>query len=145
VGWGEAFAVTAAVFAAFSSVVIRAMRATENAPTIFFFFCLGGLPIALPFALDPWPHVTAAWGLAVLMGLAAFGAQVLMSEAYGTLEIGEAAVWLQLTPLAQYLLAVPLLGEPLTGAGFIGIVIGVAGIAWATVLGHRPATLPKVV
>lgn len=144
-GWGEAFAVTAAVFAAFSSVVIRAMRATENAPTIFFYFCLGGLPIALPFALDPWPHASSAWALAALMGLAAFGAQVLMSEAYGTLEIGEAAAWLQVTPLAQYLLAVPLLGEPLTGAGLVGIVIGVAGIAWATALGHRPAHLPKQV
>jgi drug/metabolite transporter (DMT)-like permease len=144
-GWGEAFAVTAAVFAAFSSVVIRAMRATENAPTIFFYFCLGGLPIALPFALDPWPHASGAWGLAVMMGLAAYGAQVLMSEAYGTLEIGEAAGWLQLTPLAQYLLAVPLLGEPVTGAGLVGIVIGVAGIAWATALGHRPAPLSRVV
>jgi drug/metabolite transporter (DMT)-like permease len=138
-GFGELFAVVAAVFAAFSSVVIRAMRATENAPTIFFYFCLGGLPVALPFALDPWPHSAAGWALAVLMGLAAFGAQVLMSEAYGTLKVGEAAVWLQLTPLAQYLLAVPLLGEPLSGAGLAGIVLGVAGISWATALGHRGA------
>lgn len=138
-GLGEAFAVGAALFAAFSSVTIRAMRATENAPTIFFFFCLGGLPIALPFALDHWPHSPEGWALAVLMGLAAFGAQVLMSEAYGTLTIGEAAVWLQLTPLAQYLLAVPLLGEAPTVAGLVGIVIGIAGIAWATALGHRAA------
>lgn len=137
-GWGEGFAVGAALFAAFSSVVIRAMRATENAPTIFFYFCLGGLPIAAPFALDPWPLGAAPWALALLMGLAAFGAQVLMSEAYGTLRIGEAAAWLQLTPLAQYLLAVPLLGEPISVAGIVGVVIGIAGIVWATVLGHRP-------
>jgi drug/metabolite transporter (DMT)-like permease len=139
-GPGEAFAVGAALFAAFSSVVIRAMRSTENAPTIFFFFCLGGLPVAFPFALDPWPPFSAGWstwGLALLMGLAAYAAQVLMSEAYGTLTIGESAVWLQLTPLAQYLLAVPLLGEPLTGVGLVGIVVGVSGIAWATALGHR--------
>ena len=143
-GWGELFAAAAAIFAAFSSVVIRAMRATENAPTIFFYFCLGGLPIAIPFALDPWPHASWAWALAVLMGLAAYGAQVLMSEAYGTLTIGESAVWLQLTPLAQYLLAVPLLGEAPATAGLVGIVIGVAGIAWATALGHRaPATAPS--
>jgi drug/metabolite transporter (DMT)-like permease len=138
-GLGEGFAVSAAVFAAFSSVVIRAMRATENAPTIFFFFCLGGLPVALPFALGHWPHAPWLWALGALMGLAAFGAQVLMSQAYGTLTIGESAVWLQLTPLAQYLLAVPLLGEPLTGVALAGIVVGVAGIAWATALGHRAA------
>jgi drug/metabolite transporter (DMT)-like permease len=139
-GLGEGLAIAAAVFAAFSSVVIRKMRATDNAPTIFFFFCLGGLPVALPFALGAWPHGAQSWGiwgLAVLMGLAAFGAQVLMSEAYGTLTIGEAAAWLQLTPLAQYLLAMPLLGEPVTPAGLAGIVVGVAGIAWATVMGHR--------
>jgi drug/metabolite transporter (DMT)-like permease len=59
-----------------------------------------------------------------------------MSEAYGTLTIGESAAWLQLTPLAQYLLAVPLLGEPVTLPGLAGIVIGVGGIAWATVYGH---------
>jgi drug/metabolite transporter (DMT)-like permease len=138
-GWGEVFAVAAAFFAAFSSVVIRAMRARENAPTIFFYFCLGGLPIALPFALDPWPHGAVPLALAVLMGLAAFGAQVLMSEAYGTLTIGESAVWLQLTPLAQYLLAVPLLGESPSLVGLLGIVVGIAGIAWATALGHRAA------
>ena len=139
-GLGEGHAIAAALFAAFSSVVIRAMRATDNAPTIFFFFCLGGLPVALPFALDPWPHGAQAWGiwgLAALMGLAAFGAQVLMAEAYGTLTIGESAAWLQVTPLAQYLLALPLLGESVTAAGLVGIVVGVAGIAWATALGHR--------
>jgi drug/metabolite transporter (DMT)-like permease len=144
-GAGDAFAVGAALFAAFSSVVIRAMRSTENAPTIFFFFCLGGLPVAAPFALDPWPTLAfgwGPWGLALLMGLAAYGAQVLMSEAYGTLTIGEAAVWLQLTPLAQYLLAVPLLGEPLTGVGLAGMVVGVSGIAWATALGHRARIAP---
>jgi drug/metabolite transporter (DMT)-like permease len=138
-GFGEAFAVAAALFAAFSSVTIRAMRSTENAPTIFFYFCLGGLPIAMPFALDPWPHGALPWALAALMGLAAFGAQVLMSEAYGTLTIGESAIWLQLTPLAQYLLAVPLLGEAPSVAGLLGILIGVAGIAWATVYGHVAA------
>jgi drug/metabolite transporter (DMT)-like permease len=142
IGLGEGLAIAAALFAAFSSVVIRAMRATDNAPTIFFFFCLGGLPVALPFALGAWPHGAAAWagwGLAILMGLAAFGAQVLMSEAYGTLTIGESAAWLQITPLAQYLLALPLLGEPVTAVGALGILIGVAGITWATALGHRRA------
>jgi drug/metabolite transporter (DMT)-like permease len=71
------------------------------------------------------------------MALAAFSAQVLMAEAYGALSIPEAAVWLQLTPLAQYLLAGVLLGERLTAAGALGIVIGVAGVAYGTVLGHR--------
>jgi drug/metabolite transporter (DMT)-like permease len=135
---GEGFAVAAAFFAAVSSVTIRAMRATDNAATIFFFFCLGGLPVALPFALGPWPTAAGPWAIAVAMALSAFAAQLLLAEAYGALAIPEAAIWLQLTPLAQYLLAGVLLGERITAAGALGIVIGVAGVAYGTVLGQRP-------
>lgn len=141
-GWGEAAALAAAVFAATSANVIRAMRPTDNAPTIFFFFSLVGLPVVLPFALDPWPMQPVAWAVAVAMGLSAFAAQVLMTQAYGALTVSEAAIWLQLTPIAQYLLGVPLLGEPVTAAGLAGVLLAVAGVAWAMVLGHRPAAEP---
>jgi drug/metabolite transporter (DMT)-like permease len=136
-GLGEALAVGASVFAAISSVTIRAMRAKDNAATIFFYFCLGGLPVALPFALGRWPAAPGPWAIAVVMALAAFAAQVMMAEAYGTLAISEAAVWLQLTPLAQYLIAAVVLGEPVSAAGALGIVVGIAGVAYGTVLGHR--------
>jgi drug/metabolite transporter (DMT)-like permease len=62
-----------------------------------------------------------------------------MTEAYGALSVAEAASWLQLTPLAQYVVAVPLLGEPVTPLGLAGVVAGICGVAWATVLGHRAA------
>ncbi len=137
-GAGEALALAASVFGAFSSIVIRAMRPADNAATIFFYFCLGGLPIAAPFALGPWPAAPGAWALAVVMALAAFAAQVLMAEAYGALAISEAAIWLQLTPFAQYLLAAALLGERVTAAGAAGIAVGIAGVAYGTVLGRRP-------
>lgn len=145
VGAGEALAIGAAVFAAFSSVTIRAMRTTDNSATIFFYFCLGGLPVALPFALGAWPAFGAPWAIAVVMALAAFAAQLLMAEAYGALAISEAAIWLQLTPLAQYLLAAVLLGEAVTIAGAVGIVIGITGVAYGTILGHRarPAAAPE--
>jgi drug/metabolite transporter (DMT)-like permease len=139
VGAGEALAVGAAVFAAFSSVTIRRMRSTDNAATIFFYFCLGGFPVALPFALGAWPALGPAWAVAGVMALAAFAAQVMLAEAYGELSISEAAVWLQLTPLAQYLLGAAILGERVSAAGALGIVLGVAGVAYGTVRGHRPA------
>ena len=142
-GWGQAAALAAALLGATSANVIRAMRGTDNAPTIFFFFCLVGLPVVLPFALDPWPVQIVPWLLAAAMALCAFAAQVLMTEAYGTLAVSEAAVWLQLTPLVQYLLAVPLLGERATAAGVAGVLVGVAGVTYGTVLGHRaPAGAP---
>jgi drug/metabolite transporter (DMT)-like permease len=138
IGAGEALAASAAVFAAVSSVTIRAMRATDNAATIFFYFCLGGLPVALPFALGPWPSAPGPWAVALAMALAAFAAQLLLAEAYGALAIPEAAIWLQLTPLAQYVLAGLLLGERISVAGALGIVVAVAGVAYGTVLGQRP-------
>jgi drug/metabolite transporter (DMT)-like permease len=139
IGAGEALAVGAAVFAAFSSVTMRELRRTDNAPTIFFYFCLGGFPVALPFALGAWPAPGAAWGLAALMALAAFAAQVMLADAYGALSISEAAIWLQLTPLAQYLLGAAILGEAVSTAGALGIVLGIAGVAYGTIRGHRPA------
>jgi drug/metabolite transporter (DMT)-like permease len=136
-GVGEALAVGASVFAAFSSVVIRAMRVTDNAATIFFYFCLGGIPVALPFALAPWPLAPGPWLVAVAMALAAYAAQVLLADSYGTLSIPEAAAWLQLTPLAQYLLAAVILGETLSSPGIAGVVLGMAAVAYGTVLGRR--------
>ena len=140
-GWGEGAALAAAVFAAVSANVIRAMRGTDNAPTIFFFFCLAGLPVVLPFALDPWPGGLVPWVLAVAMALSAFAAQVLMTEAYGSLSVGEAAAWLQLTPIAQYLIAAAVLGEAVTPVGLLGIGVSVAGVTWATVLGRRAVVI----
>jgi drug/metabolite transporter (DMT)-like permease len=136
-GRGELAALAAAVFAATSANAIRAVRLTDNAATIFFFFCLAGLPVVLPFALSPLPGGLGPWGLAILMSLLAYGGQILMSEAYGTLSVSEAAVWLQLLPIFQYLLAVPLLKERATVPGLAGVLITVAGVAYGTVLGHR--------
>jgi drug/metabolite transporter (DMT)-like permease len=138
-GIGELSAIAAAVFAAASANIIRGMRSTDNAPTIFFFFCLAGLPVVLPFAFDRWPTAPTAWFLAVCTGAAAFAGQVLMTQAYGALSVGEAAVWLQLTPIAQMALAVPILGEPVRPAAVAGILLAVAAVSYGTVLGHRPA------
>ena len=142
-GAGALAALAAAVFAAASANAIRAARHTENAATIFFYFCLAGLPVALPFALTPWPSPLhgglGAWGLAILMSLLAYGGQLLMAQAYGTLSVSEAAVWLQLLPIVQYLLAVPLLGERLTAPGLAGVLVTVAGVAYGTVMGARRA------
>jgi drug/metabolite transporter (DMT)-like permease len=141
-GPGEALALGAAFFAAVSAVTIRSMRATDNAATIFFYFCLGGLPVAAPFALDPWPLAPGPWVVALLMALSAYAAQVMMAEAYGALTVPEAAIWLQLTPVAQVVLAVPLLGEVLPPASLVGVAVGVAGVAYGSVMGSRRPAPP---
>jgi drug/metabolite transporter (DMT)-like permease len=139
VGRGELAALAAAFFAATSAIAIRAARPTNNATTIFFFFSLVGLPVVAPFALAPWPRHLMPWLLAILMSFLALGAQILMAEAYGTLSISEASIWLQLTPIATYLMAVPLLGEPVTRFGLAGALLTVGGVAYGTIMGHRSA------
>jgi drug/metabolite transporter (DMT)-like permease len=142
-GRGELAALAAAFFAATSAVAMRAMRPTTNSATIFFYFSLVGLPVVAPFALSPWPHGAAPWALAMLMSVAALGGQWLMAEAYGSLSISEASVWLQLLPIVTYLMAVPVLGEAVSGFGLAGVLLTVTGVAYGTVLGHRKIARPR--
>ena len=77
-----------AVFVAGAVTAIRVLRATDNAPTIFFAFCLGGIAVSWPFALGPWPTDIRIWGIALLgVGGASFVAQMLMTHAYGALSV----------------------------------------------------------
>ncbi len=136
-GWGEALAVISAVTGGAAVTSIRALRATDNAPTIFFAFAVGGLAVSIPFALGSWPAAPLAWLAAAGVGVVAFGAQLLMTEAYGALSVAEAALWQQLTPIASYLWALGL-GEGIGWKTAAGVLLGVAGIVYGSVLGHRP-------
>ncbi len=136
-GWGEAIAILSAAMGGVAVTAIRALRSTVNAPTIFSSFAAGGILVSLPFGLAPWPGAAAAWGAAVAAGVAAFFAQITMTEAYGALSIPEAAVWQQLTPIATYLWAL-LLAERVTGTTAVGVLLGVAGVAYGSLLGARP-------
>jgi drug/metabolite transporter (DMT)-like permease len=93
--------------------------------------------LSIPFALADWPAAPAAWIAASGVGFFAFGAQLFMTEAYGALSVTEAALWQQLTPMASYLWALTL-GERIGWATFAGVLLGVAGIVYGSVLGHRP-------
>jgi len=137
-GWGEAAGIASALLGAGAVTSIRALRATDNAPTIFFAFCLGGLAVSWPFSFGPWPTDPLLWILAVAgVGVSSFLAQLLMTHAYGALTVPEAAVWQQLTPVASYLWALALLDERVTGLGAVGVLLGAGGVAYGSVLGHR--------
>ncbi|MGC3997384.1 MAG: DMT family transporter [Anaeromyxobacter sp.] len=136
-GWGEVLGLVSAVFGGMAVTSIRALRATDNAPTIFFAFAVGGFTVAAPFGLGPWPATTAAWMAAAGVGATAFLAQLFMTEAYGALSIAEAALWQQLTPIASYLWALTL-GEAISRSTAVGVLLGVAGVVYGSLLGHRP-------
>lgn len=141
-GWGEAAGLASAVIGAGAVTSIRALRATDNAFTIFFFFTVGGMAVSLPFAVGTWPAPGLAWVVAGAVGVISFFAQVLMTQAYGALTVPEAAIWQQLTPVASYGWALLLLDERLSPAGVVGVLLGIGGVAYGTILGHRAPPRP---
>ena len=136
-GWGELFGVLSAMCGGAAVTSIRALRATDNAPTIFFAFAVGGLVVSIPYAFAPWPSGYQVWLAALGVGIVAFLAQLLMTEAYGALSVPEAALWQQLTPIASYLWALTI-GERFGWGTVIGVMLGLAGILYGSLLGHRP-------
>ncbi|HEX9241646.1 MAG TPA: DMT family transporter [Anaeromyxobacter sp.] len=137
-GTGEMIGLVSAVFGGAAVTSIRALRATANvpAPTVFFAFSVGGILVGLPSVADAWNASPTAWLAALGVGGFAFIAQLAMTEAYGQLAVAEAAIWQQLTPIASYLWGFAL-GERITGMTGLGILLGVAGVVYGSVLGHR--------
>ena len=136
-GTGELLAIVSAITGGFAVTSMRALRATDNSPTIFFAFTVGGVLVSLPYAGGAWPSEPLAWAAALGVGVAAFAAQLLMTEAYGAISVPEAALWQQLTPIASYLWALTL-GESIGWMTVAGVLLGVAGVVYGSVLGHRP-------
>jgi drug/metabolite transporter (DMT)-like permease len=136
-GTGELVAVISGMSGGAAVTSIRALRADTNAFTIFFAFALGGLVVSLPFAFDAWPTTLLPYVATLGVGVVAFLAQLSMTEAYGALSVPEAALWQNLTPIASYLWAFTL-GESIGGSTVLGVLLGIAGIVYGSVLGHRP-------
>ncbi|HET7753220.1 MAG TPA: DMT family transporter [Anaeromyxobacteraceae bacterium] len=136
-GWGQVAGLASAFLGAAAVTSIRALRATDNAPTIFFAFCIGGAVVSAPFALQSWPADSGLWALAAAVGVLSFGAQILMTDAYGALTVAEAALWQQLTPVASYVWALVVLGERVGPLEAAGVLLGIAGVTYGTVLGHK--------
>jgi drug/metabolite transporter (DMT)-like permease len=137
-GTGEVLGLVSAISGGAAVTAIRTLRASANVPaaTVFFAFALGGITVGLPSVADAWTASPVAWAAAAGVGASAFVAQLAMTEAYGQLAVPEAALWQQLTPIASYLWGFAL-GEAITGTTAIGILLGVGGVVYGSILGHR--------
>lgn len=136
-GWGEILGICSALATGVAVTTIRALRATVNAPTIFFAFSVGGLVVSAPLSAGPWSADPWAWAAALATGVGSLAAQLSMTEAYGALSVPEAAIWQLFTPVAAYLWAL-LLGEPFGGATALGVLLGIGGVVYGSLFGHRP-------
>ncbi|WP_373045838.1 DMT family transporter [Vulgatibacter sp.] len=138
VGVGELAAIASSVIAGFAVVTIRAARAYDNSATILFAFSVGGLLLALPFAIPSWQAAgPAVWGLALVVGVSSFFAQLMMTHAFGLVTAGQGAIYQLLTPIFTFGLGAALLGEAVTPAAATGALLAVGAIGWAA-LPKRP-------
>lgn len=132
IGPGELAAIGSAVIAGIAVVTIRAARAYDNSATILFAFSVGGFLIALPFALPNWQMAGAAtWGLALVVGISSFFAQLMMTHAFGLITAGQGAIFQLLTPIFTFGMGSLLLGEEVTATAATGALLTVAAIGWA--------------
>jgi drug/metabolite transporter (DMT)-like permease len=131
-GTGEVAGLVSAVFSGIAVTTIRAARASESAATILLAFCLCGIAVALPWAIPSWRAASAAtWGLALLVGITSFAAQLMMTHAFGLVPAARGALYQQLTPVFAFALGTTFLGEPLTLMSATGAVLTVVAVAWA--------------
>lgn len=136
-GVGEGLGILSAMVGGAAVTSMRVLRATDNPPTIFFAFTLGGVLVSAPYAIGAWPGGLVPWAAALGVGVVTFFAQIFMTDAYGALSVPEAALLQQLTPVAGYLWGLTL-GEPIGAATMLGVALGVAGVVYGSVLGHAP-------
>jgi len=133
-GLGELAAICSAVIAGGAVVTIRAARAYDNSATILFAFSVGGLLLALPFAVPAWQNPGATtWALALVVGVSSFFAQLMMTHAFGLVTAGQGAIYQLLTPIFTFGLGAALLGERISPTAAIGALLAVGAIGWAAV------------
>lgn len=138
-GMGELAAIASAVIAGAAVVTIRASRAHDDATTILFAFSIGGLLLSLPFAIPTWQQADPAiWGLAFVVGLSSFVAQLMMTHAFGLVTAGHGALFQLLTPVFTFAMGALWLSEPISLLAAAGGALTVGAIGWAAVPPKRP-------
>lgn len=133
-GRGQLLAILSAVSGGAAVTNVRALRATDNTPTIFFAFSTGGALVSIPFVLGSWTAAPSAWIFALVAALVALVAQMLMTEAYGELSVAEAALWQQLTPVMSFLLGM-IIGERVTSLAALGVAVSIFGVIYGSLFG----------
>lgn len=121
--------VVSSVLAGSATTVVRAARRTESAVAVFGAFCLVGTCVSLPGAVAGWRPVSGEAALWLgLVALLSFGGQMIFTWALGFVPVGAGALTTLLTPVASYVLAWAVLGEPIGVATVVGGVLTLLGV-----------------
>jgi drug/metabolite transporter (DMT)-like permease len=112
---------------------VRALRQSEGAFTIYFWFCVVTILCTLPFGLGHY-HSPGPTDLALLLGvgLASLGAQLLFNDALGYVPAATGALVSPLTPTIAFALGWLVLGEPLSWKIALAAGVAIAGVVLGT-------------
>jgi drug/metabolite transporter (DMT)-like permease len=122
-----------------ATTLIRSLRKTESALSIFGSFCLIGLLATAWPAWTQWQSLTTRQMLLLLlMGLLSLGAQLVFTYALKFIPASGSIINL-FTVVVAYTLAGVLLGEAIAPQAIVGGAIVMAGIYFVTSSGAAPA------
>jgi drug/metabolite transporter (DMT)-like permease len=112
---------------------VRALRQSEEAFTIYFWFCVVTVACTLPLGWGHF-HIPSAADLPVLIGLgvASLCAQLLFNDALGYVPAATGALVSPLTPAIAFVLGAVVLGEPLSWEIALAASVAISGVVLGT-------------
>jgi drug/metabolite transporter (DMT)-like permease len=113
--------------------VIRALRVSEGAVTIYFWFCIVTVASTLPLAWGHF-HVVGLSGLPLIVGVgvSSLCAQLLLNDALGYVPASTGALVSPLMPAFAFGLGALVLGEPLTWRIVLAANVAIVGVILGT-------------
>ena len=141
-GKGELFALLDGFFTGLSITIIRKLRRNESASSIFFYFCLLGLCVALPVAI-PTAKLPSVYTGALLLATAVFAllGRVTMNYGFKFCQATEGSILATFQVPLMAFIGWLAFGEEMTPLDVIGSVLIIGSCFWITYQ-RRGAPLP---
>lgn len=132
IGGYELLSVAGAMLGGYAVILVKKLRATETAASIFLAQCIVGLMIVfIPSLSSGQERGMQLTPLIIMVGAGIFATagQLLLTEGYHYVTIGTGAVFSMLGPIVNFIFGLLFFGETLTRTGAMGAVITILACA----------------
>ncbi len=129
---GDAYGFFAGLMSAVAMVVIRELRKTEEAVSVFFSLCVFGALVALItmiFQKPVWPDATG-WLIMLVMGISATAGQLSMTYGMGFTGVGEAGIIQMSTVVYSSVVGILMFGDPFSLRILLGAAMALVSAAY---------------
>ena len=141
---GDVYGFFAGFMSATAMVVIRELRKTEPAITVFFSLCVFGALCALItmfFQRPVWPDAYG-WLLLLIMGISATAGQLAMTYGMGFIRVGEAGILQMSTVVYSSLVGIIWLADAFSPRILLGAILVLASAAYISYTESRSIAEP---